>query len=65
MIILQNSSKRKQFRNPSQATFSTGLSVGAVFEGGIAARFQLYRFGRGLPGLLRNSFKSNCFLGDE
>lgn len=35
------------------------------FEGGIAVRFQVFREGRGLPGLAKNSFKSNCFLGDE
>jgi hypothetical protein len=35
------------------------------FEGGIAVRFQVFREGRGLPGVARNSFKSNCFFGDE
>jgi hypothetical protein len=48
-----------------QATFGTGLSAGTVSEGGIAVRFQILRGFRGLPGLLRNSFKSNCFLGVE
>ncbi|MBT8474148.1 MAG: hypothetical protein KJO78_01615, partial [Alphaproteobacteria bacterium] len=46
-------------------TDAAGFSGEAVFEGGIAFRFQLYLEGRGLPGLSRNSFKSNCFLGDE
>ncbi len=48
-----------------QATSVTGFSSGAVFEGGKAVRFQLFRGRCGLPGLLRNSFKSSCFLGVE
>jgi hypothetical protein len=53
------------WRIPRQLTFDTGLPEDAVFEGGIAARFQLFRGFQGLLGWLRNSFKSNCFLGDE
>jgi hypothetical protein len=50
---------------PRQSAFATGLPEDTVFEGGIAERFQLLRGMRGLPGWLRNSFKSNCFFGVE